>query len=179
LTLLVGLALWTCSGESRSPVGPGSGVLAPAGSGSTAWTQASANAHGVAAPDLSTLVSTCPGHPGNIDKQPMVIWPPHDGCVVIELSDGPPLTDDPTLIVGYKGGNIVSVQFYEQDVDGLEGIMYKSARVTLPVPVPFTGPGMTLHIHAENVPVYQLKGHTGGPIVRQAGTMDFGDIVYE
>jgi hypothetical protein len=143
----------------------------------TTWSEADVTGHDVPAASW-TLVSTCPGYPSINDSNPRVVWPQHDQCANITLQDGTALTDEPTLEFGMKGGSIVWVQFRQQDVIGPEGIQYESERVSISPAVPFTGAGMVLHVHATDIPVYQLKGHIGGPRVRLAGTMNIGDVAY-
>lgn len=143
----------------------------------TPWSAADADGHGVPGATW-TLVSTCPASPGANSTKPYMVWPRHDRCADITLADGTTLTDDPEMVFGMKGSDIVSVQFRQQDVVGPEGIQYESAKVTLSAPVRFTGAGLTVHVHATGVPVYELKGHLSGPRVREAGTMNIGDIIY-
>jgi hypothetical protein len=37
----------------------------------------------------------------------------------------------------------------------------------------------TLHVHADNIVVYRLPGHTGGKRVGAIGTTCIGDVVYQ
>jgi len=85
--------------------------------------------------------------------------------------------DDPTLTVSKKKGMITSVQFYQQDEIGADGIAYKSEVVTIDPAVPFNGAGTLLHID-KDVWVWRLKGHLGGPQVERVGCMHIADIAY-
>jgi hypothetical protein len=142
------------------------------------WSAADVTGHDVPAASW-TLVTSCSGAPGSKDTHPRIVWPRHDQCANLTLQDGTLLSDDPTMEFGMKGGSIVWIQFRQQDVNGSEGIQYESERVAIEPAVRFTGAGMTLHVHATEVPVYRLKGHIGGPRVGVAGTMNIGDVVYK
>lgn len=123
-----------------------------------------------------TLVSTCLGSTDG--KGLSVTWPRHAGCMDITPLGGYLLTDDPNLLVTTKKGKIISVQFWIQDVIGREGVQHKSEEISVDPSVEPSSSGFILHIHQDNVPVYRLKGHTGGPIVEEIGTISVGDFVY-
>ena len=91
------------------------------------------------------------------------------------------LGNDAHLIVATKKGSItVTVQFLIQDIGGPESIQYRTDRFSLDVTgfTGFTGADFTLHLHATDVPIFRLKGHTGGPKEEMVGTINIGDIVY-
>ena len=163
--------------------------------GDGSWTFAEAVYHNDPFPPPSDddrpphwLISKCVADGGSLN----LVWPRHDQCANITprktdtLSDcsrkdtgqgATPLMDDPTLTVSKKKGMITSVRFYQQDVIGEIGIAYKSEVVTIDPAVPFTGAGTLLHID-QNVWVWRLKGHTGGPQVERVGCMHMADIAY-
>ena len=135
------------------------------------------------------LISKCVADNSGTGGSLNLVWPRHaqcaniepstlDGCSEMKPGDGATLLmDDPTLTVSKKKGMITSVQFYQQDVIGEDGIAYKSEVVTIDPAVPFTGAGTLLHID-QNVWVWRLKGHTGGPQVERVGCMHMADIAY-
>jgi len=141
------------------------------------WTSAWVVLHAGDSPQAAPLITTCDVVSGG-DK-PSLLWPRHDGCANIELNTGVTLTDDPYLGIKIRAGKIYSVQFHEQDVIGGIGIQFESEVVVLVTPQEFTGAGFTLHIDTDNIPVYQLSGHTSGRRVAQVGLMYLGDVVYQ
>lgn len=179
-----------CQEQGSSPVGPddlepqfakgGNGKPDKPGGGGKdepTWTSADVVAHGgLATLDSNALISTCSAPSGGTN--PTLIWPRHDNCAVIEFETGLRLTDDPRLQVITKRGQIVAVIFREQDTIGEEGIQFESERVPIEPPVEFTGGGFVLHIDRNDIPVWQLNGHTGGPRVAVVGVMHMGDVVY-
>ena len=127
--------------------------------------------------DSPTLVSTCPGSTG--ENSLYVVWPRHDGCMNIwPLGSDYELTDDPQLTVGKKRGKVIFVQFFIQDVIGPNGIQHSSDQIPVDPPVDPSSEGFTLHLHADGVPVWRHKGHTGGPRMEIIGTISVGNIVF-
>ena len=161
------------------------------------WRFADLTAHRGVTVNASTLLSTCPGTPGAKLSNPTVEWKDgnedefvadgeNEHCVTVTpfRTDGFPvtLTNDAHLIVATKkGSTTVTVQFLIQNIGGVDGIQYRTDRFTI-VPAEgftgFTGANSTLHLHATDVHIYRLKGHTGGPKVEDVGTINIGDIVY-
>ncbi len=134
-----------------------------------------------------TLVSTCPGSTG--ENTLYVEWPRFEQCIVISWNEFPDswtsetfapydLTDDPQLTVRKKRGMVIGVQFFIQDVDTPDGIFHSSDQIPVDPPVDPSSEGFTLHLHADAVPVWRHKGHTGGPRVEMIGTISVGDIVF-
>ena len=157
------------------------------------WSLADLTVHDGVPVSGSTLLSTCPGTPGAKLSNPTVEWKDGDEdgnnevgenehCVTVTPKGSTvPLTNDAVLIVATKkGSTTVTVQFLIQDIGGAGGIQYRTDRFSLNLPgfTGFTGKGSTLHLHATDVPIYRLKGHTGGPKVENVGTINIGDIVY-
>ncbi len=140
------------------------------------WTSAWVVLHSGDTPQAAPLITTCDVVSGG-DK-PSLLWPRHDMCANITVAPGVTLTDDPYLEIKMKAGKIYSVQFHEQDVIGADGIQFES-EVVLVTPQEFTGAGFTLHIDTDNIPVYQLSGHTSGRRVALVGFMYLGDVVYQ
>ncbi len=135
----------------------------------------------------STLQS-CSGTPGSKPSNPTVEWndgedPKEDGCVTVTTTGtstvtGVRLTNDAQLIVATKKGDTkVTLQFLIQDKSGPDGIQYRTDRFFIHSAKEFTGAGFILHVHSK-VDIYELKGHTGGPRVKNVGTINIGDIVY-
>ena len=157
------------------------------------WRFADLTAHRGVTVNASTLLSTCPGTPGAKLSNPTVEWKDgnedefvNDGenehCVSV-MPEGSAVTlgNDAHLIVATKKGSItVTVQFLIQDIGGPESIQYRTDRFSLDVTgfTGFTGADFTLHLHATDVPIFRLKGHTGGPKEEMVGTINIGDIVY-
>ncbi len=143
------------------------------------WSFADHVAHG-SVPSY-TLKSTCSGTPGSKPSNPTVEWRDgevsgEDGCVTVTTKGSVRLTNDAYLIVATKRGNY-TLQFQIQDIGGAAGTQYRTHRFTIEAPE-FSGAGFTLHVHSE-VDIYELKGHTGGPEVRNAGAIYISDIVYD
>ena len=131
--------------------------------------------------DIHTLKSTCSGTAGK-PSNPSVEWkddedPDMDGCVTVTTTGGVKLTNDAYLIVATKKGSTrVTLQFQIQNIGGAGGIQYRTDRFFINSPA-FTGAGFTLHVD-KTVVIYQLKGHTGGPKVKDVGTIHISDIKY-
>ena len=158
------------------------------------WSFADLTVH-VVPDNASTLQSTCSGTPGAKLSNPTVQWKDGDEdddnevgegenehCVSV-MPEGSAVTlgNDAHLIVATKKGSItVTVQFLIQDIGGPESIQYRTDRFSLDVTgfTGFTGADFTLHLHATDVPIFRLKGHTGGPKDSIVGTINIDDIVY-
>ena len=126
-----------------------------------------------------TLVSTCPG--STTETSLFVRWPRSPAlCIVITPTGSSyALTDDPQLTVSKKRGKVIAVQFYIQDVAGPDGIMHSSDQIPVDPPVEPSSAGFTLHVHADDVPVWRHKGHiVGGRRMKIIGTISVGDIVF-
>ena len=144
------------------------------------WSFADHVAHG-SVPSY-TLKSTCSGTPGSKPSNPTVEWRDgevsgEDGCVTVTTQDNVRLTNDAYLIVATKKGDTkVTLQFLIQDIGGADGTQYRTDRFFIDSPA-FTGAGFTLHVHS-TVDIWQLKGHTGGPKVKNVGAIYISDIEY-
>ena len=124
-----------------------------------------------------TLVSTCSGSTDG--KTLFVVWPRDAVCIrITPLGSSYELTDDPQLAVVQRKGKVVAVKFYIQDTEGPEGILHESERMSVTPPVEPSSSGFTLQIQQDDVPMYRLKGHVGGPRVEQIGTISVGDFVF-
>jgi hypothetical protein len=90
------------------------------------------------------------------------------------------LTDDITISTPglQKDGVITRLRLYAQDVSGPDGIAHTTDDIPVAQSVAPDPAGFTLHVHADNVPVYRLSGHTGGKRTAMIGTISIGDIVY-
>ena len=198
LALLSAAFLLGCQEQASGPVGPdGLGIQAKkggngkggggggGGGGGTkvTWDFADHEVDGVSNDVLLyTLQSTCGGTPGSKPSNPTVEWKDgedlaEDGCVTVKTTDGTVLTNDAYLIVATKKGSTkVTLQFQIQDIGGADGIQYRTDRFFIDSPE-FAGAGFTMHVHS-TVAIYELKGHTGGPKVRNAGNIHISDVVY-
>ena len=192
-----------CQEQGSGPVGPGGlgpqfakvkncdpekGKIRPTCEGGddgteVTWSFADHSPHEVPQGSLSyTLHSSCSGTPAPKTSNPTVEWKdgegPEDGCVTVTTKDGFKLTNDAHLIVATKkGATKVTLQFLIQDIGGADGIQYRTDRFSIDSPEFFDGAGFTLHVHS-TVPIWRLKGHTGGPKVENAGRIHISDIVY-
>jgi hypothetical protein len=123
------------------------------------------------------LVSTCPGAVG--DGYHVAFGT--SGCLIFTPTGSDyALTDDilmwnPGL---KKDGRITRVRFSAHDVAGPDGIKHDTDEIPVAVPVVPDPAGFVLHVHADNVPVYRLSGHTGGKRVEVIGTISVWDVVY-
>ena len=126
--------------------------------------------------DSPTLFSIDSGSTG--ENTLFVRWP-FDAIEITPKGSSYALTNDPQLTVSKKRGEVIAVQFYIQDVFGPDGIMHSSDQILVDPPVTPSSDGFTLHVHADDVPVWSHKGHTGGPRVEEIGTISVGDIVFK
>lgn len=88
------------------------------------------------------------------------------------------LTDENRIETTVKRGQITRVRFWAQDVIGEEGIAHETDWVTIDPPAPVSKSGFTLHVHADNLQVWQLDGLRDGNRVQIIGTISIGDVVY-
>lgn len=101
-----------------------------------------------------------------------------DAIVITPTGSPYTLADDANMTIAQKSGTILGVTFYIQDVAGPTGVQHATDRVTLATPTTPSVSGFVLHVHRDRVPVYRLKGHTGGPRVDMIGTISVGDVVF-
>lgn len=122
-----------------------------------------------------TWVST---RPGATSKTTLFAKWTGDAIVITPTGSPYALTDDAQMSVRVQGDRITGLTLYIQDVAGTAGIQHETDAITLDAPVQPSSAGFTLHVHRDRVPVYRLKGHTGGPRVGTIGTISVGDLVY-
>lgn len=123
------------------------------------------------------LVSTCPGVVGR-DWQIQTF---DTGCLAITPTGSSyALTDEFTIFTPglQKEGLIRRLRLYAQDVPGPDGIAHNTDDIPVAQPLSPDPAGFTLHVHADNVPVYRLSGHTGGKRTAMIGRISIGDIIY-
>jgi hypothetical protein len=106
------------------------------------------------------------------------LFPRHDLCATVTTSTGAQLTDDIVIRVPSHQGLLTAVQLAGQDVIGEEGIAHESEQVPLLPPLEPSPTGFTIHVHADNVPVWKLSRHTGGKRVEIIGYVSIADLVY-
>jgi hypothetical protein len=204
-TLLIRCSLVLCLVSLPLIAEPKSGKGGGGGGKTTTITLADFVAHpGSFVPFAPILITRCSG---TATSQYYVEWPRHDLCVatatvdgtgqvialdagvkpagsvgdpnrVKELCESDELCDDPEMSVSKKKDRLVSLQFFIQDDIGAEGIMYQTDKVAIDPPAATDKCGFLVHVHADNVPVWQLSGHLGGPPVAMVGTVSIGDIWY-
>ena len=102
----------------------------------------------------------------------------HNLCATVVTSTGYALTDDISLQVATTKGLITSAKLRGQDIIGEEGIMHESESIPILPPVSPSSTGFTLHIHADNVPIWKLHNHLGGKRVEIVGYVSLADAVY-
>lgn len=134
--------------------------------------------------DAPALASTCPGSAGNgsgnVDfghSLCLMVWPLWNTASGFEPYE---LTDDVILVATKekgKNGRITHVRLLAQDVIGDAGIQHRSDLVPVAQPIIPSTAGYTIHVHAANVPVTRLSGHTSGDPVAVIGWISVGDIV--
>jgi hypothetical protein len=134
---------------------------------------------GHATPIASTC-STGAGHTWSLDfghTQCLIVRPDWNTASAYEPYE---LTDDVKLITlqDKKTKRITHVRLLAQDVIGEAGIQHETDWTPVAVPVESSRSGGTLHVHATNVEVWRLSGHTGGTRVAMIGRISIGDLVY-
>ncbi len=128
------------------------------------------------------LLSDCPGF-AKTDGYHVSFG--HTQCLIVKPKWTSPnfnpyeLTDDISLEIKKKRGEITQVRLVGQDIIGADGIMHESDAIVINPPVKPDPAGFTFHVHAIDVPLWRLSGHVGGKRVEQIGTISIGDIVYE
>lgn len=123
-------------------------------------------------PTCTATVSSNPARDHNI------VFPRHDLCATVTTSSGAQITDDIGINVKTTNGLITAVTIYGQDVYGEEGIAHRSETLPINPPVAPSSNGFTLHVHADNVPIWKLSEHLGGERVEIVGYISIGDITY-
>lgn len=131
--------------------------------------------------DAPTWLPTCTAtadasKPGK--KNYTALFDRHDLCATITTSTGAQLTDDITIQVTTTKNVITSIQVHGQDVIGEDGIAHESEAVAITPPVTPSASGFTVHVHVDNLPIWKLSGHLGGPRVEIVGYISIGDLVY-
>ena len=97
---------------------------------------------------------------------------------MLDASPGGQLTDDIVIRVPGHKGVLTAVQLAGQDVIGGEGIAHESEQIPLLPPIEPDPAGFTIHVHADNVPVWKLSRHLGGKRVEIIGCISIADMVY-
>lgn len=120
-----------------------------------------------------SIASTCPGSTGhggwhlNFDDT---------GCLIVTpVGSAYSLTDAVRLVVTKekgKNGQITHVRLIAQDDNG---ILHDTEDIPVAVPVVPDKNGFTVHVHAQDVDVWQLSE---GERVAVIGTISIGDMVY-
>ena len=181
--LLVG-----CEKRASSPVAPdaviGASVDAAPGSGGTKLVgDVVLGDYPFALENATRLVSRCAISAG----QTWSLDAAHSQCLIVQpdwnpASSLPPyaLTDDVKLITlqDKSSKRITHVRLLAQDVIGEAGIQHNTDWIPVAVPVVADRIGGTLHVHAANVEVWRLSGHTDGVRVEMIGRISIGDVVY-
>lgn len=178
LVPVLAASMLACAAESPDPLVPGSVLAAKGGNGGGGSTQplvADAVAGDFFASGGAPLVSQ---GPAETSKAYAALWK-HSRCADI-TPDGSTyaLTDEVRVGTSMRGGKIVAVQFWAQDVIGDEGIAHETDWVAIEPAVKPNSAGFTLHVHVDNLPVWRLDGHLSGNRVEVIGTISIGDIVY-
>lgn len=182
------VATSACENNLQGPVSPASvtATSTDARSGGTSSKLAGDVVPGdaaFAAEDAPPLASTCPTQAGNTWSLDFG----HTQCLVVQplwnsASSYEPyaLTDDVKLITLQDRSSklITHVRLLAQDVIGEIGVQHETDWVPLAVPAAPAKSGGTLHVHAANVDVWRLSGHTGGTRVEVIGRISIGDLVY-
>lgn len=106
------------------------------------------------------------------------LFPRHDLCATVTTSSGSQLTDEVLIQVNAHKGFLTSVQLRGQDVIGEEGIAHESEQIPLLPPLEPDPAGFTVHVHADNVPIWKLSRHLGGKRVEIIGYISIADMVY-
>ena len=88
------------------------------------------------------------------------------------------LTDDIIISVNTRKGRFIGLTITGQDWVGGDGIMHESDSVSLDVQIPTDLTESFIIPVNQEVTIYRLKGHLGGPRVEIAGAIDIGELVY-
>lgn len=186
LTLLA-LCFWACQDQGFAPVvsdqSESQGVLPKAGGKTQLTGNVVVGDASFDPADATPIVSRCSVPAGNT-------WGldfGHTQCLVVQPDWNPAssyepyaLTDDVKLIVLQdRSTKVIShVRLLAQDVIGEAGVQHNTDLIPVAVPVAPDRNGGTLHVHAANVEVWRLSGHTGGTRVEMIGRISIGDLVY-
>lgn len=164
------------------PVGAGGKPTGgkPTGGKSTRYQVAVVADVGIEAPVAPAYLPTCTeSASASSSNYSYVPQPRHDPCAIVTTSTGYQLTDDIGITVTTTKGWITSITLHGQDVIGEEGIMHRSEQFAItPAVKPPSSGFFTLHVHADNLPVWQLSGHLGGDPVEIVGYISIDDITY-
>ena len=125
------------------------------------------------ATQLATCVATTNG------KSYSASFPRHDLCATLVTDTGNRITDDITIQVITTKGMITSVIIRGQDVIGEAGIMHQSETIPILPPATPSTASFTLHVHTDNIPLWRLQNHTGGPREEIVGYFSLGDMVFQ
>lgn len=88
------------------------------------------------------------------------------------------LTDDISINVRTRQGRFIGLTIKGQDWIGGDGIMHESDEVVLDVAMPADlSADFTIPVN-QDVTIYRLKGHLGGPRVGVAGVIQLGELMY-
>ncbi len=186
--ILGALIVAGCSRQSQSPVSPTAADAASAdaragGTGTKLRGDVVVGDAIFAAEDASPIASTCSTQAGNTWSLDFG----HTQCLVVRPVWSPDssyqpyaLTDDVKVITLQDRSSklITHVRLLAQDVIGDAGIQHDTDWIPLAAPAAPAKGGGTLHVHAANVEVWRLSGHTGGTRVEMIGRISIGDLVY-
>lgn len=181
-------ALMGCENRPPGPVAPDSVAAAsldaaPNSGGTKLVGDVLPGEYPFALDDATRLVSRCAvsaGHTWGLDAA-------HTQCLIVQPDWNPAssyapyaLTDDVKLItLQVKSSKLIThVRLLAQDVIGEAGIQHDTDWIPVAVPVQPSRSGGTLHVHAPNVEVWRLSGHTGGERVEMIGRISIGDVLY-
>lgn len=122
----------------------------------------------------------CAAYTGIDAKSYTFQFPRHLQCVPqcwIRLDDYW-LTDDIRVSVRSRKGRIIGMSITGQDTIGSEGIAHDSDEAPLDFLIPDdTSEGFTVPIN-QDVTIYRLRGHLGGPREEIAGVIRVGELIY-
>jgi hypothetical protein len=191
-SVISSVAFLTLACESRAP-----NPVAPSATGE-AWVDGAASSAGArlvgdvvvgeyafAPGDATLLASTCPASAGSNNSWSLDFG--HSQCLIVRPDWNPAssyapyaLTDDVKLVTlqDKSSKRITHLRLLAQDVIGEAGIQHNTDWIPVAVPVAPSRSGGTLHVHAPNVEVWRLSGHTGGTRVEMVGWISIGDLVY-
>lgn len=174
---VITLAAACTSSTASDALGPTAPELATSRPSKGATMAADLILHGGLGFASSPLVSTCPGAAFSDYHVEFGA----SGCLTISPTGASyDLTDDVGMgAIGLKkDGTISRVRFWAHDVAGPDGIKHDTDDIPVAIPVVPDPAGFVVHVHADNVPVYRLSGHTGGKRVAMIGTISVWDVAY-